>query len=68
MPIIIGLLALPALLAGRDTGDVNGVAQGNCNFGLERSDGEWRFTTWYDLVGYRLLSESTTWGAIKARG
>ncbi len=66
-----------------DTGAVNGaayyiqvavpdydliyVAQGNCNFGLERADGEWRFTTWYDLVGYRLLGGVyTSWGRIKA--
>lgn len=50
-------------------GDYIYVAQGNCNFGLERSDGEWRFTTWYDLVSYRLLSGvETSWGAIKARG
>lgn len=42
-------------------------AQGMCNFSLEKSDGEWRFDEWYDLVGYRLLGgELTSWGAIKA--
>ncbi|MBD3371848.1 MAG: hypothetical protein GF403_03935 [Candidatus Coatesbacteria bacterium] len=47
--------------------DIIYAAQGMCNFSLDRSDGEWRFTTWYDLVGYRLLGGmSTSWGQIKA--
>lgn len=46
--------------------DIIIVAQGMCSFSLDRSDGEWRFTTWYDLVGYRLLGgEEATWGEIK---
>lgn len=47
--------------------DIIYAAQGMCNFSLEKTDGEWRFDEWYDLVGYRLLGGVyTSWGYIKA--
>lgn len=45
--------------------DTTYLAQATANFFLEKTDGEWLTEDWYDIVDYRLLAESTSWGQIE---
>ncbi len=41
-------------------------AQAFLDLQLEKIDGDWVITDWWDRVTYLLLADETTWGAIKA--